>query len=535
LDAVGALLVAVAAIAALARRSAPGDPGQPWWASPSDGLLFGPDAGEWALNAVAFAGGNLQDLDGHRMPGWTVLTAAVMHLGGLDVVHAGHLVCRVEHVVCAVAIYALGRVLGMGGGALLAGLLVATDPKLVSAAERFGVDPTVTCLVPLTLLAARAGGRWWGLAPLAGAVAGFTTVSHLTALGFAVPGLLACVFAARGWRALPAGLLYAAGAAGVVWTVYQFFPWLGLAKLQFAVAEGVAPTAAANPMATAPLTQALSWQILRDNAPTALEDLVRTVAQGARTTMVPWALLIALPWLGLVGAAPFRADPDAPSWGRRLARALGGGIPVALCLAPLLAFSAARAPERYSDNLLPIGVLLVVRGAEAVVVVLARLVRLGPAPILVGELALAGAWLATPPPAPPTPATTALIRPEDARARELGRALAAHFPTGIGAVSPIREALPYAGMRFCPSANCPFTEHEQAFLECVQIIQTQCRGEGDIPYVVTPGVSAEQVSRPRAAMDVWIEAHLDPIAEVGSDRVYRIPRTGRVDGVGGGG
>ncbi|MBM4366924.1 MAG: hypothetical protein FJ102_11995 [Deltaproteobacteria bacterium] len=532
-DVVVAMGLAFAASRFLAAVPGPPAEGLPAWASGSDAYIWGPDAGAWALNTLAFATGRWEDLDPHRMPTWSIFTATLMHLSGLDVALAGHLLNKLFHVLLGPAVYLLGRAMGMRASAVVAGLLAVAQPELIAAAGRYGIDPTVTFLVPLTLLGAWASGRWWMLAPIAGVIAGFTTVCHLTALGFAVPGLLLILAAGRGWWRLLGAVLYAAAAVGTVYGIYSIFPTIPEGFVADVFAEGIAP-AAGTSAAEQVQHQADAIATLQANAPRALDQAVALVVEAFRVRGLPWGLLLALPWLGLLG--PPAVEELAAGKGsvpRRVLRALGvglaSGLPVAFALAPLLALAAAGAPSRYSQNLLPVAGLLVMRGLSLLIspvsMFVTRFLSIYAALLLEALAFTWVAWAAWPVVA--NPASVGMgVPPEEARAMPVGRALAERFESGIGAASPLREALPYAGMVYCPTTVCPFSDNEQGYLNCVEIIRKECRGVGDIPYVVTPGLTAEQETEPRRHMDAWIGSKLEPVAEVGSTRIYAIPREG---------
>lgn len=531
------VLVAVALAAAGARMLAgvPGPPGDdlPWWANGSDAYVWGPDAGAWALNALALANGRWEDLDPHRMPSWSIFTATAMRLLGLDVALAGHFVNKLFHVLLGPVLYGLGRASGMRAGAVAAALLGVAQPVLLASAGRYGVDPTVTFMVPLTLLAGWAAGRWWPLAPIAGVVAGLTTVCHLTALGFALPGLLICLLAGRGWWRLLGAGLYLGVAAATVYGIYAVFPTIPRDFVAGVFAEGIAP-AAGTSVAEQVHQKDAALATLQANAPAALDTVVANVLRAFRVPHLPWALLLALPWLGIVGPPAVEGLVEGEgSLGRRALRGLGrglvAGLPLAATLLPLVALAAAGAPSRYSDNLLPVAGVVVMRGLSTVVAPVGVLVAryVAPAVAYAAEV-LAFAWVAWVAwPVAENPASVGMgVPPEEARAMPVGKALAEHFESGVGAAAPLREALPYAGMVYCPTTVCPFTDDEAGYLQCVDIIRQECRGDGPIPYVVTPGLTPEQETEPRRHMDDWISGKLEPVATVGSTRIYALPREG---------
>ncbi|HNC94672.1 MAG TPA: hypothetical protein PKW90_01040, partial [Myxococcota bacterium] len=102
-----------------------GGDGLPFWATITDKMLFGPDAAAWAANALAFFDRRYDDLDFHRMPTWTLMTAAGMTTG-LDVVLSGHLVNHLMHLLLPVVLYFLGSLGGSRGAGLGAGMMTAT-------------------------------------------------------------------------------------------------------------------------------------------------------------------------------------------------------------------------------------------------------------------------------------------------------------------------------------------------------------------------------------------------------------------------
>ena len=536
------LLLDLAAIVALlglpilawAREGVSRSADQPWWQLDTDPYLFGPDAGAWAQNALALHQGRLADLDPHRLPTWTLLTSWTMDLTGWDVVFAGHLVNRAEMVLLGPVLYLLGRSLGMGGFSFVAAALAVLQPSLLAAACRFGIDPTVTFLVPLMLLAARYGGRVWWLAPVAGAIAGLTMVSHLTALAFPLCGLLLCIVSGKGVvRRLLAGALY----AGAVWLtfkwVFSVFPMLPTVFFENAVAEGISPTGGSS-AASQTASREAALAILQQNGGKALDGTLVYITEHFRPILLPWALSVACVWLGFLGPDMFRPLPEGSTWRTRVGavvRSLLEGIAVGSALAPMLAFVASKAPERYSDNLLPVGALLISRGGATLAAAVTWLAawRMPPrwhrrlAPTLVA-LCLAvwtvGEWRE------PHQRAPVKAAPEEKRALVIGKAVAEHFPPGGSGASALREVLPYANLRYCPNTVCPFADSEASYRQCVDILRKECAGEGDIPLVVVTGLTAEQRSDRRARFKDWVGTKLPPVAQAGGATIYAIPREG---------
>lgn len=538
-DALAALVLFVLPLLAWRREGVVSVPGKPWWIAESDQFLYGPDSAAWAQNALALHQGRLADLDPHRLPTWTLFTVGTMRAFDVDVALAGHLVNRAEHLLLGPVLYLLGRLLGLRGFAFAAGVIVVSQPHLLASACRFGIDPTVTLLVPLMLLAARvAGGRWW-FAPVAGAVAGLTMVSHLTALAFPICGLLLLVASGRGWwRRLAAALLYSAAVFLVFRWVFSVFPMLPNEFFKDSLAEGITPTGDDVGEVGRAAARESALSLLQTNAPLALNAALRSITHTFAPVGVPWALSVALIWLGFIGPNAVRRVRPPPGvavarhLSGRVIRSLAEGVAVASACAPLIAFAAAKSPERYSDNLLPVAALLMVRGGATLVAAVVHAASFLPAlhafrwRIEAGIAALlaigwsAGEWRE------PHQRSAVLAPAFERNALAVGRALAEHFPAGIGAASCLREALPYAGLLYCPNTVCPFTDNEPGYRRCVEIIRKECPGTGDIPLIVTDDLTPEQCPANRVHFDAWVETRLAPVATAGGSRIYALPRTG---------
>lgn len=536
LDVVAVVVLVVLPIVAWQREGVVPAAGQPAWIFESDQYLYGPDAAAWAQNALALDQGRLADLDAHRLPTWTMLTVGVMRLTGWDVALSGHLVNRLLHVLLGPVLYALGRGLGLRGLAFAAAGLVVIQPALLAAACRFGVDPTVTFLVPLLLLTAWQGGRTWALAPLGGAVAALTMVSHLTALGFPLCGLCLCAASApRSWWRGPLSVLLYAGAGYLTFrAVFSVFPMLAGDFFVNSLAEGVAPTHGAGDQDG---SRDAALAMVQANAPQALDRALRLITTTFRPAFLPWSASVALVWLGFVGPQAWATAEPGEGWSARVGRVLRSavqGFAVASAMAPLLAFAAAGSPERYSDNLLPAAALVMATGAATVVSALGGLLawrpswawaRPGVEVVLSGALAVA--WVASEWQEPHQRAPI-LAPGEERAALPVGRALAEHFPPGGGGVSAMREVLPYAGLTYCPLTVCPTRADEMSYRTCIKIMRKECPGEGDIPLVVMEGLTLEQRSEARASFEAWVGERLAPVATVGTSRIYAIPREGEL-------
>ncbi len=536
-DGAGMLALAALPLMAWSREGVVRAERQPWWVLDSDQYLFGPDAAAWAQNALALNQGRLADLDPHRLPTWTIFTSWAMDIGGWDVALSGHLVNRVEHVLLGPVMYLLGRALGLGPFAFAAAAIATMQPALLAAACHFGIDPTVTFLLGVMLLASWAAGRRWWFAPVAGAVAALTMVSHLTALAFPLCGLGLCLTSGKGVvRRVLAVLLYAGAGALVFRQVFNVFPMLPQDFFANALAEGVTPTEGG--MLSQAASQEAVLSVVRQNASQGLDGALRFIAEAFRPVGLPWPATILLIWLGFIGPKAFRRPlGERRRRGpvvRRGLQSLAEGFFLASTCAPLLAFAAAKSPERYSENLLPVAALLICRGAATLVSAGAWLAEYVPA---LAErrwrlenavaAALVGVWVVGEWQEPHQRAGV-LAPAWEKNALLIGRSLAENFPAGGGAASSLREALPYAGLLYCPSTVCPFADSVPSFQQCVAIIREECAGTGAIPLVVTDGLTLEQRPVLRGQFEAWAETQLQPIATIGGSRIYSIPRAGEL-------
>jgi len=478
-------------------------PGTPSWARLRDLLLEGPDAGAWASNANALVLGRLDDLDPHRLPVYPRLIAWATHFYP-DVPTAGHVVNHACYLLVGPVVYLLGRRWMSAGAAAGAAAATLIYPAGLQADQRFGVDPLVTLAVPLALLAAEVGAwRWW-VAPLGGLVCGALATSHLTTVGVPVAALLLCLLRGRpGITRWGGALAFAGGAyAGARW-MFVDYPVLPLEILRGTLAEGVA--AQGGNAATAGFATSTGGAVAAVQAglPRALDEVVRFAATKARPSWLPWAVMLAVPWLGVLGGELTRGGVFA--W-RRVGAGAAVGLPLLIALAPLLAFAAAGSPERYTDNFYPLVALLIFRGLDAIAGIVDALLR-RPLPGWPLGLVAAGLALAAvrgihhPSKAHPSPPTLT-----DAGAWQVGAALRAEFGPGGGASCPDREIDAYAGRIYCP--------HSAIFLYAKEpepvpaLLSAECSGEGPIPFVILEkDGDREPLSADRKAMNAWVAEH----------------------------
>jgi len=490
----------------------PMDVAVPAWASLGDVVLSGPDAGEWASAATAFAQGRYEDLDPHRMPTWPLLVGTLMAWMP-DVALAGHFLNHVCVVAAALAVYLLARPGAGRGLALGAAVAVACCPPLVEASRRLGSDSLLTALVLGLMLTAYLAARRWWLAPLAGVVAALCASTHYTALAFPVPALVLILIAGRGrwWERLAAPLLYLGAGALTLKGIFSIFPVPSPAGFSRALAEGISQGSQGVGADTRTDWSDALAIFSEADVLGAVNGAVSIALQWLVPSWLPWGLAVVLPWLGLVGLIRERRRPV-----RAVGRGLAVGIPLLLCLSPLPFLAAAGAPERYSQTLIPIAALLLARGLALPLGLVDMAVKAKvprwPAGVLglgVGLALAAGLWQGAARWVKPMPPRT-----EDVSAWQLGRAIAENFPAGGHVACPIREANVLAGRDYCPRTVCPTGTSESAFWFCLGIMNQECEGDGDLPYVSAVKSRGDERSENRKAMDAWVIEKWGAAAEV---------------------
>ena len=511
-------------IAALSRWAETHD--LPFWASIDDLLLVGPDAGAWASSAHAVHQGDWASLDEHRMPTFS-LAVGLMLFVQPDVALAGHLVSHLAMLLLPLVLYGLGRIGGGRGVGFGAGFLVACCGPLLNASRLYGVDPLIFFLLPASLLATAAVRRWWTLAPLAGAVVAAATATHFTTLPmWAPPLLLLILWGPRPWwKRLLAVLMFVGVGAGLLWAVFQVFPFPTSAELAHNVSEGIAPGSGST---QAPSLNQEALRILESGMGTAIDRAISNVMLVIRPGWVPWYLGLALPWLGAagVGLARRKVEPGAkPMWKRVLGSVdFALGLVLLSYLAPLPLLAAAQAPERYGWNLLPIAALLLVRGLGSIALCVEhgihQLWQRWPIGVLAMVVGVAVAWAAW----HNGHGMRYVLPPsmDGQEVRELGELIGEHFEPGGGAVCTVREAVAHAGRQYCPQSPCPISIGERFYQQCLTTMDKECAGDGPVPYVVIqhasrlPHTALEPddggpVRPERAAFDLWMLERYEPL------------------------
>jgi len=459
----------------------------PCWATTADLLLVGPDAGAWASSATNVRMGAWESLDIHRMPTFPLLVGGLLHLQP-DVALAGHLLNHLLMLALPLVIYGLGRAGGGRALGLAAGVLVACLGPQISASRMYGIDTTITFMIPASLLATLAVRRWWWLAPVAGLITALACVSHYTTLPMFLPPLILLILGGprSWWRRVLAVLLFLGAGAFLVWGLAQVFPFPNPREFQQAVSEGIAPGSASS---AAPELSGRARAILQAGAQGALLKAARDALTIVRPAWLPWDLVSALTLLGVLGLGLGSSRPagDRPRWRRVLASFdLPLGLALLATLAPLPVLAAAGAPERYGWNLLPALALLLARGMFALprwadhgIHLLQKRWPIGALGLPLALAVAVGAWT-------DGSASRYLLPPsmDGLEVRRLGELIAAHFPPGGGAVCSLREAAAHAGRSYCPGTPCPFGVSTRFFTMCLEAIDKECAGEGPVPYVV---------------------------------------------------
>lgn len=502
---------------------------------PAAGLLSGPDAGEWALNAQALAAGDLDRVDPHRLPTFLVLLALAQRWTDGDIAVAGHLVGVGAWLAMVAATTLLGRLAGGPAVGAVAGLLVTGVAPLVHAAARFGVDPVLAAVLTLSMAAVGPARRTWGLGVVAGVVAGVAVCTHLTALPYFVPAMLLLVL--RGgregaplWQGVARVFVYAVGVLAVVALSDIVLGLMNPASFVDSVSEGIAAQHTQAPQTGALTPEAQS--VLSGRADTAWVDGAQSALAAYFVGGLPWTLLLTAFWLGVLGPAlpstPPLPSAPLPRWLRRRlsppARArltrlrsalrsvrsavgtrvdLAHGLPLLCCLAPVPVLAAAGAEPRYAANLLPFVAVLLARGLAWPVSVVARWT--GPVGVLVGGALLCAAVWPTVRVAQDA-AVMSIPPPTDVSqdAVKLAAALEKSFPVAPAVATPLREAAAHLGRQHCPRASC--VGDADAAEQCLAHLKTACSGEGPVPLVWLergpPGMGDDPVSQATGALAV---------------------------------
>ncbi len=503
---------------------------------PGDLLLSGPDAAAWAQNAIHLEAGRLDQLDFHRMPTYTLLVAAGVR-AGMGAAAAGHLVNHLSMLILPVLLYGLGRAGGSRAAGLGAGLMIAINPFLLTNSRAYGVDPLLTSILPAMMLAACVTARCWWFGPLSGALAAFAAAAHYTTLAHILPpAILVLLAGGPGWRRFAGFGLHAAAGYAVIRALFSVFPFPDRNQFMLTIQEGAAAGSTSGMADT-------DWSHLRalmeQNGSRAVDDAIRTMIQATRPDWLPWDAALALPWIGIAGLLFSARTP-------RLRTGVASGLALLLCLGPLPFLAMAHAPERYSYNLIPFVLLLQWRGAASLVSLLtsavsgllsaavsalpsaavsgrlADLLSAARSGISLSGISLSGVVLAVAAlraAAATEDSVRDLLRPlpppTDAQAaRQIGEAIARHFPPGGGVAVPLREAAIYASREYCPRTGCPFGDTDIDYRRCVFLMERECGGEGPMAYVVLTSPQGEGRSAGRIRLDAWVKARWPAAEEV---------------------
>ncbi len=502
----------------------------PAWGTLQDLLMTGPDAGEWASNALHVFHGRYDQVDPHRMPLWLGLTATALNWTS-SVVTAGHLVNHLCHVALMLVLYGLGRASGSHGIGLLAAALGGLLPHVIADSRTFGIDALVATAIPGSLLGGLLAARVWWLAPVGGVVAAACSLAHLTTLPYAAPALVLVLLRGppKWWKRLLALAGFAAGAWLAAWFVYQHLPVPTKTMLMNSLGEGIAPSQSKQMQDQL----AVSVSLLQGASVSDLNAAVARGVAGVRPAWLPWGLAVAAVWLGVLGIGLGRSAPEGAG---RLRRAwhrldLGLGVPLLCCLAPLPAMIAVGAPDRYQDNLLGIVAVLLARGLGSPLAVLdagvRRWWRLWPAGVLAGAVGLGALWQAD-------QGARAWQRPsmpnqEGILHARLAWLLSEHLAPGSGVSSSARAALVMSETALCPRTACPLGASETHFWSCLQVMHRECAG-GDAPlgWVSTDWKQSDPYSLNRQAMTAWIAERWPLTGKVSAGgrahRLFLIPR-----------
>lgn len=520
------LLVAVGALA-LVTWPAPGSPatpvdGLPAWAGVADQLLDGPDAGRWAGQALALVGGHPERLDPHRLPTWTILTAALARSLDLSVPLAGHLTNHLLRLLIGPVAMLAGRGVGLGSVAAAAiAAVIVTLPTVGDNAARFTVDTTVTLAWLVAIAAPALLARSLGTATVAGVLTAFTAVTHLTTVVVFLPAAALLLLAAPTGRRLPTSAAFVAASGMTLWSVFQVFPPLPLSMLGGTLSAGVAtggPAPTASGAETARVAAVMAAQV-GNLWPQFRLWLVEGVGAGRFS---PW-LLIAFGSLGVLGLGlsprsdhltrlarwaprPIRVAVDAGI------RGSGAGFALLAVLAPVAALFLVGAPKRYADTLLPVAVLLVGRGAVSVGALAEAFIGARGVRVRSGIFAACGALALAAALGVGRPMTVARpIDPADLATLQAANELRDLLPPDPAIAGGTPELVALAGGHACPSRQCPVRALAADIRSCVDALLSECAGGGTAPYIVVER-NPDDRSAPVVALDAWLSERHPPVA-----------------------
>ena len=506
-------------------------PPAPWWGGPSDRLLEGPDAAQWAENAQRMAEGAYSELDPHRMPSWLLAVAAVVR-AGTGVVVAGHVVNRAMFVGAALGMFALGRAVAGRAAGVIAASIVLAHPHLLLNTQRFGIDASIEAMLPLAMAASLGAGRRWRWALPLGLFVGWTVFLHHTTLPYVLPAVAFALLAGTpGWRRWAGALSLGAGIALVVAGLSTIHPLPGADEVAQVVMEGARPgstgTGGPTESATA-LAQGIGAKVVG-----ALPQVIKDLRFQLWNPQVPNAAFPLLFWLGVT--APLLrtrvGTPERPvGLGRELVFNTAIGVVLVACLAPLPVLTAVGAPARYGSNLTGFAAVLLARGALTLVSApergLRRWVPSWPDGLLGAVLAGAFAWRSAGMPKHTPPLEYGVIG-----LYVLSNALQETFPPGTGVECPPTEAVLQAGLKACGARHCPVGSDDASIRACLHAIAVTCPADGYVGYVSLPGREMYDPNSPgRPAMDAWVAARFQPAKQVSYGRfaanVYKLPVSG---------
>lgn len=503
------------------------------WGGIQDWLLIGADAGNWASNAQAWASGDA--LDPHRLPVYTGLTAWFSGIFG-DVVFGGHMVNHLFSALLCVVAYALGRATTGGGASsrmvgIGAGLLTAWSPELVNSQVFFGVDPTLQFAILLlaftTLLAIQKGTWPWVLAT--GLCLGVAICTHYLALLFLPISLALLVLMRCNWKTRTRFIV---AAFLISWLVFQgltrHYEDLSLRMVASVFTEGVAGSDG-RVLANSPMGTETASNLVFQNLPSAPRLAVQRGLRSLKVERMPWLLLVALFWTGLVGWG-LSKDKNSSKWDWRTSAFFLG------FLSPLILLEASRAPDRYALFSRPLIFICVLRGVLSAIALIDKglsktsytpkrslrwLLRTGAGVLAVTMLLVTlkgpfwNRWALYPP------------TDEGLGDRAIAELIQQNFPQN-GSIVTTSQALEFfSGRDRCPSHYCPHGGNA-AVAQCLEMLLAECKGSGPIPYVLSASTKHGLGDQRNAEVDALIRQEFKPVGtHKGKDQslsLYRLDR-----------
>jgi|GEM_PF-2431819 len=484
------------------------------WGNLQDWLLIGPDAGNWARNAEAWASGGV--LDPHRLPTYTMLNAWFYGFFG-DVVVGGHMLNHLLSALLGVVAYGIGRSTSGRAVGLGAGLLTAWSPELFNEQLKYGVDPalqlSVVFLALCTWLAMRKGT--WPWIVLMGLSLGLAMGTHYLVLLFVPIALGLLLFMEKPWTIR---LRYTTACLLIAWLMFEWlthrYDDLSLQMVASVYSQGVAGSdwgaGAATPMGA----EHASSQVLH-NLPSAPGLAVQRGLRAMKVSGMNWTVLVVIFWVGVIGWG-LGKKRETSRWDWR------GSLFFLGFLGPLVLLEATRAPDRYALFARPLIFICVLRGVVSLFYIAEEMTARHTSWIAVkwrpttrGVLsALAIIFCLQIYQQPFTDRwwnPSELPSGEGLSDRTVSDIIKKNFPRPGGIVTSSQALSYYTQRNRCPGSQCP-DGGKIAVAQCFERYLQECPGAGSLPYIAVSEKRKEGFGdRTNSAVQLVVEQQFEAL------------------------